>query len=203
MVRRNDLLVGPKEKAIEAVKAGNKEEAIKYIQELYEEFRPLHDRYGDWAQSLLSFIAKKLGEEAVEEALRQIVLDVYKDRWGKMKNMSHEEIVKMWCQLWKSHYSDFYVEEDEEKTVFVVSYCNSGGRIQKEGKARGRRTSKPYPWSFNQAGVSYYCCHEGVFNQMFKELGLDFIKFEYCNQFDDEGKPTGCPCKVIIYKKKT
>ena len=161
MIRRDDLLVGPKEKAIEAVKAGNKEEAIRYIQELYEEFRPLHDRYSEWAQSLLSFIAEKLGEEAVEEALKRIFLDVYKDRWGKMKNMSHEEIVKMWCQLWRSHYSDFYVEEDEEKTVFVVSYCNSGGRIQKEGKARGRRTSKPYPWSFNQAGVSYYCCHEG------------------------------------------
>jgi len=43
MIRRDDLLVGPKEKAIEAVKAGNKEEAIRYIQELYEEFRPLHD----------------------------------------------------------------------------------------------------------------------------------------------------------------
>ena len=139
----------------------------------------------------------------MEEALKRIFLDVYKDRWGKMREMSHEEIVKMWCQLWRSHYCDFYVEEDEEKTVFIVSYCNSGGRIQKEGKARGRRTSKPYSWSFNQAGVSYYCCHGGVFNQMFKELGLDFIKIEYCNQFDDEGNPTGCPCRTIIYKKKT
>ena len=94
--RRDDLVIGPKEKAIEAVRAGNKEEAIKNIETLYEEFRPLHDRYGDWIQILLSFIAEKLGEEAIEEAIRRITYEVYKEKWlTAFKNMSAEEIAAM------------------------------------------------------------------------------------------------------------
>jgi len=201
MKRRDDLAVGPREKAIEAVKAGKKEEAIKYIEELYESFKPLHDRYSEWIQFLLTFIAERLGEEVVNEALRGITYAIYKDRWVDMfKNMSPEEVTKMFCLVHKSHYSDFYVEEDDEKFVLVLPYCGSGGRMQKEGKAGS--TGKAYPWSFDQEGVSYYCCHEAVFNQVFEELGFGTMKFEYCPQFDKEGKPTGGVCRCVIYKKK-
>ena len=93
-----------------------------------------------------------------------------------------------------------YVEEDDEKFVLVLPYCGSGGRMQKEGKVGSTR--KAYPWSFDQEGVSYYCCHEGVFNQVFEELGFGNMKFEYCPQFDKEGKPTGDVCRCVIYKKK-
>ena len=201
MRRRDDFLVEPKEKAIEAVNAGKKEEAIKYIEEVYEGFKPLHDRYGDWIQFLLSFIAEKLGEEFVEEALRGIIMDIYKDRFVSIfKTMSPEEITKMWCQVAKSHYCDLYVEEDDEKFVMVIPYCGSGGRMQKEN--RGGSTGKAYPWSFDQKGVRYYCCHESVFNQMFRELGFDVMEFEHCQLFDEEGKPTGDACRQIIYKQK-
>jgi len=202
MIKRNELVVGPKERAIEAIKAGRKQEAIKCIEEFYEEFRPLHDRYGDWVQSLLGFVSDKLGEEAVEEALYRTFMDVYKDRAISFKDMRHEDIIRRYCQSLRSHYSKFYIEEDEEKTVIVITYCGSGGRMQREGKAYRKRTQKNYPWSFDQAGVSYYCCHEGVFSMAYKELGLDFVRYEYCKQFDDGGKPTGSPCKWIFYKER-
>ena len=199
--RRDDLLIGTKEKAIEAVKAGKKEEAIKYIELLSKEYQPLHDRYGDWIQILLTFIAERLGEEAIEEAFRTITLEIYKDRWVSLwKNMSSEEIIEMLCQVQRSHYNDFYVEEDDEKFVIVTPYCGSGGRIQKSG--RGGSTKKAYPWSFDEKGVIYYCCHESVFNTVFEEIGLDSVKYEYSPQFDKEGKPTGGACRWLVYKKK-
>lgn len=199
--QRDDLLVGPKEQAIEAINNGDKKEAIRYVEELSREFQPLHDRYVEWIQFLLGFIAERLGEERVEEALRGIVTEIYKDSWVSMfKKMSPEDIARMFCRVSKIHYSDFHIEEDEEKFVIIIPYCGSGGKIQKEGKAAGRRTREPYPWSFSQAGVSYYCCHESVFNIMFRELGFNNIKFEYCNQFEDDGRATGNPCRLIIYK---
>ena len=70
MKRRYDLLIGPREKAIEAVKAGNKAEAIKYIEGLSLIFKPVHDRYIDWIEYLLEFVADRVGEEAVGEADR-------------------------------------------------------------------------------------------------------------------------------------
>jgi hypothetical protein len=200
--RRDDLLIGPKEQAIAAIKAGKKEEAIRYVEELYKESQPLHDRYVEWIQFLVAFIAEKLGEDKVEEAFRGIVTEIYKDRWvSTWKERNAEDIARDFCRISKTHFSDFYIEEDDEKFIITVPFCGSGGKIQKEGKARGRRTKKAYPWSFGKSGVSYYCCHESVFNKMFIELGFQNMQFEHCDQFDDSGKPTGNPCRFLIYKK--
>ena len=201
MTPRDDLRRGPKEKAIEAIKDGRKQEALRYLEELNEQFRPLHDRYGDWIQSLLGFIAEKLGEEAIEEALRKTFEEVYKERALSFSKMNHEEIIKRYCQSLRSHYSDFYVEEDEEQTVIVITYCGSGGRIQKEGKVFAKKTKKPHPWCFDKSEISYYCCHESVFNNEYNKLGLDFVRYDCCNQFDNEGRSIGSPCKWIFFKK--
>lgn len=201
MRRRDDLKIGPREKAIEAIESGKKEEAIQYIGELVEEFRPLHDRYGDWILSLLGFIKDQLGEGAVKEALRKTFMDVYRERASSLAKMSHEEIIRRYCQGLRSHYSEFYLEEDDEKTTIVIPYCGSGGRMQKEEKGRGRKTQKAYLWSFNQKGVSYYCCHEAVFQSLYREMGIEFIRYEYSPQFDNEGKATGDACRWVIYKK--
>lgn len=197
--RRDDLLVSPKEKAINAVKAGDKDKALKSIEELYQMFLSLHDRYGDWMLLLLTFIGEKLGEEAVEEATRRGANEIYSDRWvDGFRRMTAEEITRAMCLVHKTHYSDYYVEEDDEKFVIVINYCGSGGRMQKQ--EIGGKTQKAYPWSYDQKGVNYYCVHESVFNQAFREWKFDKIKFEYGKQFDDEGKPTGEPCRYIIYK---
>src|SRR3989304_1544146 len=143
MRRRDDLMIGPREKAIEAIEAGKKEEAIRYIGELVEEFRPLHDRYAEWIQSLLVFIAERVGEEAVEEALVKTFDDVYRGKLLSLKNMSHEDVVK------------------------------------------SRSKS-----------------HRSLFSQFYPELGMDFMKYEFHRQFDDQGRPTGQPCRWIIYKRK-
>jgi len=196
--RRDDLLIGPKEKAIEAVQAGRKEEAIKYIEELGQSFKPLHDRYGDWIEFLLDLIAERIGEETVQEALRGIGIEVYGPWLPMFRTMSSEEIARMFCQAQKVHNSDFHVEEDDEKFVLVLSYCGSGGRIQKEGKTR--TTTKAYPWSFNQEGVNYYCCHCPVHVNLYKEYGCNRIEVEWSIQVDEEGKPIGNACRYIIYK---
>lgn len=203
MKRRDDLLIGPKEKAIAAIRSGNVEEAIKQIEELAGEFKPLHDRYNDWHQSLLNFISERLGEEAVEEALRRVFNDVYRESSAGMKNVSHDDLVKFVCKAHRCHQSDFYIEEDDENTYFIIPYCGSGGRLQKRGEPFGRRTGKPYPWSFNRSGVNYYCCHEAVFGALHKELGIDFLEFEYSELFDKDGNPTGGTCRAIVSKKKT
>ena len=78
--RRDDFLIGPREKAIEAVKAGNKEDALKYIDELNFEFQPTHDRFSEFIQALLVYISEKLGEEAVEDAMKAVYDKVYKAR---------------------------------------------------------------------------------------------------------------------------
>jgi hypothetical protein len=197
--KRNDLLIGPKDKAVMAIKEGKAEEAIRCIEELNEQFRPLHDRYGDWIQCLLAFIADEIGEDAVEKALKRTFEDVYKKRVLAAKDLKAEDIVKGYCQGSRAHYATVDIEEDDEKFVIKHINCNSGGRIQKE--CISGKTKKAYNWSFNQANVPYYCCHESVFNNIYKGIGLDHIDYEFDRQHDDKGNPTGSCCTWTIRKK--
>jgi hypothetical protein len=91
---RNDLLVSPKENAIAAVKAGKKEEAIAYIEELSQSFTPMHDRFISWIAYLLGVLGENLGEETVEQTVHDIGLQVYGSRFSMFNNMSSEDIVK-------------------------------------------------------------------------------------------------------------
>lgn len=45
MRRRDNFLIGPKEKLIEAIKSGRTEEALRFVNDLYEMFRGMHDGF--------------------------------------------------------------------------------------------------------------------------------------------------------------
>jgi len=200
--RRDELLQGPREKAIAALNQNKKGPALKYIQELYEEFRPIHDRYVESINSLLTFVSQKLGEEAVAEAARHYVEQTTAGMFARMKTLNHEQLVKAFADLHRKHYSRFYVEENDDKTVITVAECNVGARLLKDGIAQreGGLTKKAWPWSFNSTGVPYYCLHAHVFNNLFRKLGIPVV-VEWGKQYDDEGKATGEPCRYIIRKK--
>lgn len=208
MKRRNDLLKGPKEKAIEAVKKGEREEAIRWINELYEDFHPLHDRYSEWCASLLTFIGKNLGEETVLKATQQLMSEIYTERFNQLKSLDHESLVKAFVRMHRSHYSQFHVEEYEEKTIITINGCGCGGRMMKEGKYDNTdrhpvmwgTTKKGYPWSFNKQGMPYYCIHSYVMNDIFRKVGIP-IETKYGFQYDREGNPVDDPCTYTIYKK--
>ena len=202
MKRRDDLLQGPKEKAVEALNQDNKTEALKYIHELYEEFRPLHDRYVEIVNSLLTFIGKKFGEEAVVEATQYYVEQTATSMFTRMKTLNHEQLVSAFVNLHRKHYNGFYVEEDDEKTVITITECNVGARLLKDGivaQQEGGLTKEAWHWSFNRTGVPYYCIHGYVFNNIFKRLGVPVV-VEWGKQYDDKGKATGEPCRYTIRK---
>jgi len=210
MKRRDDLNKHPLDKTLEAIEAGKKDEAKAYARQIWEEGRPLHDLYGDFIASLLTFIAKKLGEEAVEEALRYSAEELWKPVIMSMKDKGVASLVDVIASFQRAHGYDFYCEEDDEKFVFISKYCPSGGRMIKEGKndTSDRHpfnlgtTKKPYAWSFNKAGISYYCCHTCLWMDILpREWGWDIFKSQFGRQFDDKGNPVNEPCKTIIYKK--
>ncbi|MEE8321633.1 MAG: hypothetical protein V3R68_07335, partial [Gammaproteobacteria bacterium] len=69
---RNEWTSTARDKTIAAIKNGQTEEAIKGVEEIWAEGRPIHDLYGDMAAAFLDFIEAELGEQAVEKAWRYL-----------------------------------------------------------------------------------------------------------------------------------
>ena len=201
MARRDDFLVGPKEKAVEAIKEGKTKQALSYLNDVYKQFHALHDAYSNHISLLERTLAKTQGDEWYEAFERKTIVESFRPKYERYKNMSAEQQVEAICNSMRAHYSEFHVEEDVSKLVVVITGCGAGGRLIRDGTAKRQDaiTEKAYPWSFNRVGFPYYCAHAYFLNELFKELGLK-IKIEYGRQYDDEGNKIDEPCKYIVYK---
>jgi hypothetical protein len=200
MARKDNFAIGPKEKLIEAIKSGKTEEALRYADELYEMFRGMHDGFVNTISLMHGKLAEAKGEEWLEGFTRDR-LSRWRSIFGAMKTMSPEERVDMICDIHRPMYSEFHVEEDDEKFVVVITGCNNGGRLIRDGiaKQQDALTKKAYAWCFNKIGVPYYCIHAAIFHEIFRELGLN-IELQWGKQYDDQGKQINEPCKYVIYK---
>jgi hypothetical protein len=201
MVRRDDFLIGPKEKAIEAIKAGKTKEALGYLNDVYEQFHALHDAYSNDISLLEGTLAQTQGDKWYEAFERKKIFELLGPKYERYKGMSVEQRVEAICNSMRAHYSEFHVEEDDEKIVVAMTGCGAGGRLIRDGipKRQDAITKKAYPWSFNRIGFPYYCAHAYFLNELFKELGIK-IKIEYGRQYDEKGSKIDEPCKYIVYK---
>jgi hypothetical protein len=201
MVRRDDFLIGPKEKAVEAIRAGKTEEALRYLNEVYEQFHKLHDAYSNHLSLLQGTLAGIQGDQWFAAFDRKTVFELFEAKYRRWREMSMEQRVEDICNSHRGHYSEFHVEEDGEKFVVLITGCNAGGRLIRDGIAKRQNaiTKKAYPWSFNRVGFPYYCAHAYFLNELFRELGIK-VKIEYGRQYDDQGNKIDEPCKYIVYK---
>ena len=201
MVSREDFLIGPKEKAVEAIKAGRTEEALRYLDDVHEQFHKLHDAYCNHLSLLMGTLADLQGEEWYEAFDHKTITDLFTAKYSRWKDMSPEQIVEDICNSQRAHFSEFHVEEDDEKFVVAITGCGAGGRLVRDGIAKQQNavTKKAHPWSFNRVGFPYYCTHGYVLNDLWKKLGLK-AELQWGPQYDDQGNKVDKPCKYIVYK---
>ena len=201
MKRRDDFLVGPREKAMEAIKAGKTKEALAYLNDVYEQFHALHDAYSNDISFLEGTLANTLGDKGYEAFERKKIFELLAPKYERYKGMSAEQKVGTICNSMRAHYSEFHVEENDEKFVVAMTGCGAGGRLVKDGVAKRQDaiTKKAYPWSFDRVGFPYYCVHAYFLNELFKERGIKIL-IEYGRQYDDQGNKINEPCKYYVYK---
>ena len=96
---------------------------------------PIHDMCGDLAASLLTFIADRLGEEAVK---RRLALGGRGRAGARSSTRSRRRATSRPSpglhRFLHSHRYDFSVTEDDERWVIDVHYGTSGERMLVEGK---------------------------------------------------------------------
>jgi hypothetical protein len=160
------------ERAKGAVDSGDSEAAKQQIDEAVARWRSLQDYSINWITSLLSFIGRELGEEAVERALRQSGEEFVRGRradgidWDALPA---EQRAKAIAFAMVGNFGECEVDEDDEK-ITLSFRCGSGGRLIDEGRYDGDdgylELSERAPRTFARDRLPVYCAHCSVNNEI-------------------------------------
>jgi hypothetical protein len=152
-----------------AIDRGDAEAAKKLLKTMEADWLRNKDYSINWITSLLSFIGRRLGEEAVEEALRD-----FGDRYLRERRAGYAAVepgtrLEGLVRAMKANGADVELSEDDEK--WVASFrCGSGGKLIDEdayGPPRGYLTLREAgPRTFGRAELPVYCAHCSVNNEM-------------------------------------
>jgi hypothetical protein len=188
------------ERAKAALAAGDTNEAIRLIDRAVEQWRSLQDYSINWITSLLSFVAREQGEEAVERALREFGDEFLPDRtnpaWDTLPADTRARAI---TNAMLANFGTVEVSEDDEK-ITLAFRCGTGGRLIDEG--RYDDAGGPYvtlrergPRTFMRDALPVYCAHCSVNNEMQPdEQGRAPTTVEYPPEAPGE------PCVHHVYK---
>jgi len=160
----------PTEQLIEeAIDAGDGPEAKRLLREMVAAWRRNKDYSINWIASLLSFIGRRLGEPAVEEALRDFGERFVRARRAGSKDIDARTRMEGIVRAMKANGAEVELTEQDDR--YVLSFrCGSGGMLIDEG-AYG--PPKDYlmltergPRTFMRDQLPVYCAHCSVNNEM-------------------------------------
>jgi hypothetical protein len=160
------------EQAKDAMADGDLEWAAELMDQAVERWRSLQDYSLNWITSLLSFIGRELGEEAVERALRRTGEEFVRPRrdtgvdWAALPAEARAKAV---ARSMVANFSECDVAEDDEK-ITLSFHCGSGGRLLEEGRYEGDNgylvLREQAPRTFQRDELPVYCAHCSVNNEM-------------------------------------
>ncbi|MEY2424115.1 MAG: hypothetical protein QOI95_4182 [Acidimicrobiaceae bacterium] len=198
------MTVAPWERAKQAIADGRLDDALGYIDDAAQRTRGLQIYSIEWITSLLSFVGRELGEDAVERALRASSDDFIRARREPEGAPSWDTLpatvrAKAIARAMVANGGGCEVDEDEEKIVLAFR-CGSGGRLIDAG--RYDDDGGPYltlrergPRTFERDALPVYCAHCSVNNEIQPvEWGGAPTSIEY------PPERAGEPCIHHVYK---
>jgi hypothetical protein len=189
------------ELAKQALAAGELDRAIELIDVAAARARSLQEYSVNWIASLLSFVGRELGEEAVERALRRTGDELVRPRrdvgppWASLPVSARAKAV---ARAMVANGSACEVSEDDEK-VGLSFRCGSGGYLIDSGSYDGddgylvlrERAGR----TFMRDELPVYCAHCAVHNELLPlEWGGVPVSIEH------PPRAKGEPCVHHLYK---
>lgn len=185
----------------DAIDAGDGEQAKKIAKRMYNEFLAMHDLYRNWVTATLSEVARRYGDEALDE----IMVEGVRAWWGPIvENLPDgpdavPARIKMFAAGLHGHLQPLEIEEDDEKVEIRMCPCGSGGRLIQEGKYEGEDAfhtiAEPQPLTYGRPDYPVYCAHEYAMEKVDIEAnGAPFCVVEPAAKLGRDH------CRIIVYK---
>ncbi len=166
------------DRAIEALDAGDADEARRLCEEMKGEWLMLHDLMAESLLALISFIQARLGDEGVREAWEETCEKGWRRHHDAIRNVDRRELVYLLAATWRAHSASgvgedpgaFTIEEDDEKVTFRMNPCGSGQRLWRLGRYEGENgyalMEEEHDWAYNRKGFPIYCTHCSFMNEI-------------------------------------
>jgi hypothetical protein len=186
-LRANDLveMTTPTwDRAKDAIRAGDTEAALALVDTAVSQWRSLQEYSINWITSTLSFIAREMGEEAVERALRQTGDEFVRPRrsggppagrpdgppsteWGELPARVRAKVI---ARAMLANFGECEVDEDEEK-ISLSFRCGTGGKLIDDGRydeqgGAYHTLRENRPRTFSRDALPVYCAHCSVNNEL-------------------------------------
>jgi len=183
----------------EAIDAGDKDKAKELAKRMYQEFNFLHDGYMFWVTGLQTYIYKKHGIEAVEEAEREAHTIEAKVVFKPPEKTDIRSRVEHLASGLRGHLQPITIVEDDEKISLTMQPCGSGERlIQKDGykpEVGLARVKDPHPITWGMKDFPIYCVHCPVMEMLEIENTGNFGATHIVSQPIYHGA-----CQFVFYK---
>jgi len=142
-----------------AIEGGCKDEALALLDEIDKNRADYRNVYLSWIDLLLTYIADRMGEEAVYDTMR--IFDgkmVRQTIAGAAGDIDADDRLRKRAYIWTSLHGGTIDEIEEDHEKFILKFrCPSGGAVRT--KEDYGRTKKAYLWTYGMEGFPYYCVH--------------------------------------------
>jgi hypothetical protein len=153
----------------EAIDMGDPDRAKALLRSMVGDWERNKDYSINWITSLLSFIGRRLGEPAVEEALRVFGDRYLRERREGLGELPKRKVMEGLVRAMKANGAD--VELTEREDQWEVSFrCGSGGKLIDEGAYGPPRDyltlRQTGAVTFGRDELPVYCAHCSVNNEI-------------------------------------
>lgn len=176
-----------------------------------KEWMPWHDFGVVWLAHFYAIALELGGPDYLDELLAQTYEPAFVAGFPRYAALDDEALVREIARTWNYHCADFRLHEEEDRFVFTLDPCGSGGRLLRAQMWRGLfrygaplspRMPEAHPINFLRRDAPTYCTHCAASNRA--QLGrasdpavpLFFVIDGHAQ------RAPGMPCRTFVYKRQ-
>ena len=172
-------------------------------------WKPWHDFGLVMLEYFYGVALEKGGADYLQEVLAETYAPAFNAGFPRYAAMSDDELVREIARTWNYHCADFTLHEEDDRFVFRLDPCGSGGRLFRGemwrdmfhyGEPLSPIMPEAHDVNFNRVNAPAYCTHCAASNRaqlegaLSPETPLFFVIDGHA-----QSKP-GLPCRVFAYK---
>lgn len=175
------------------------------IRDQQYEWLPFHDLFVQSATYILSTVYREEGAEYLDGFLATTYDSAFELLYPLYDAMDDVSLVRMFARIWHYHMAKFRIEEEDDRFVFILDPCGSGGRLFRSEMHKGRfrygdghavLMPEPHNINFNRRQFPIYCTHCASSNR------AQFAGRPFMFIIDGHAQMApGMPCRHYLYKK--